>query len=333
MKNNLRSQAGMTLIELTVVLLVLIGLAGLALPYVSGFMSQTHQATTLSSLVTLNDVVANYTNKAFGTNLPNKLDSLTVNTNPIAATSFKVGDVTVTLPATAVGDIYPYLQNTEMLSGAAPSAAEVASLAGAGVTTVMGMDGFAGGSAAGVGFDATFKGGNLLVPIAPTAKLAKLTGCASNSCANGAGPTFYGSIPVDSGDAVQNQLLYAFGGSVGSAADITAKACQTTANGGTCQGTWDTVCTNYYVFGVNSANSLVPKNMSQAPVHFSGTGVGAPNYAYDYFNLVYAVPNGATGCTNTGAPATFAGASMIMGFPAIVGMHGSQQFTAENYTK
>ena len=33
-------QAGMTLIELTVVLLVLIGLAGLLLPYVSGFMME-----------------------------------------------------------------------------------------------------------------------------------------------------------------------------------------------------------------------------------------------------------------------------------------------------
>jgi len=38
-------QAGMTLIELTVVLLVLIGLAGLMIPYVSGFVSKTHDST------------------------------------------------------------------------------------------------------------------------------------------------------------------------------------------------------------------------------------------------------------------------------------------------
>ncbi len=42
-------EAGMTLIELTVVLLVLIGLAGLALPYISGFVGKTHNATSAAS--------------------------------------------------------------------------------------------------------------------------------------------------------------------------------------------------------------------------------------------------------------------------------------------
>jgi len=43
--NKIARQAGMTLIELTVVLLVLIGLAGLMIPYVSGFVGKTHDAT------------------------------------------------------------------------------------------------------------------------------------------------------------------------------------------------------------------------------------------------------------------------------------------------
>ena len=43
--NKQRGQSGFTLIELTVVLLVLIGLAGALLPYVQGFVGRTHDAT------------------------------------------------------------------------------------------------------------------------------------------------------------------------------------------------------------------------------------------------------------------------------------------------
>ena len=48
LKNPIR-QSGMTLIELTVVLLVLIGLAGMLLPYVGGFATKTHDAANSTS--------------------------------------------------------------------------------------------------------------------------------------------------------------------------------------------------------------------------------------------------------------------------------------------
>lgn len=50
-------QAGMTLIELTVVLLVLIGLAGLLIPYVSGFVSKTHDSTGTQTVAALNNAI------------------------------------------------------------------------------------------------------------------------------------------------------------------------------------------------------------------------------------------------------------------------------------
>jgi len=53
-------QAGMTLIELTVVLLVLIGLAGLMIPYVSGFVSKTHDSTGSNNLAQLNSTIQRY---------------------------------------------------------------------------------------------------------------------------------------------------------------------------------------------------------------------------------------------------------------------------------
>ena len=58
--NKMARQAGMTLIELTVVLLVLVGLAGLMIPYVSGFVTKTHDATGSDSLASLNSAIQRY---------------------------------------------------------------------------------------------------------------------------------------------------------------------------------------------------------------------------------------------------------------------------------
>jgi len=53
-------QAGMTLIELTVVLLVLVGLAGLMIPYVSGFVEKTHDSTGTNNLANLNGTMQRF---------------------------------------------------------------------------------------------------------------------------------------------------------------------------------------------------------------------------------------------------------------------------------
>jgi len=71
-------QAGMTLIELTVVLLVLIGLAGLMMPYVSGFISKTHDSTGASNIAEINGAMERYSAQFQG--YPDKLDSL-INTD------------------------------------------------------------------------------------------------------------------------------------------------------------------------------------------------------------------------------------------------------------
>lgn len=52
----------MTLIELTVVLLVLIGLAGLMIPYVISFVSKTHDSTGSNNLAQLNGAIIRYEN-------------------------------------------------------------------------------------------------------------------------------------------------------------------------------------------------------------------------------------------------------------------------------
>jgi len=72
---NKARQAGMTLIELTVVLLVLVGLAGLLIPYVSGFIGKTHDSTGSSNIQAVNNAVQRYAVEHYD-NFPNKLDSL-----------------------------------------------------------------------------------------------------------------------------------------------------------------------------------------------------------------------------------------------------------------
>ncbi|OQK17207.1 hypothetical protein AU255_04760 [Methyloprofundus sedimenti] len=67
-------QAGMTLIELTVVLLILIGLAGLMIPYVSGFVSKTHDATGDNNIANLNNTIQRFQVQSM--KFPNNLQSL-----------------------------------------------------------------------------------------------------------------------------------------------------------------------------------------------------------------------------------------------------------------
>ena len=71
-------QAGMTLIELTVVLLVLIGLAGLMIPYVAGFVSKTHDGTGDSNIARLNSTIQRF--QATAMKFPNDLQNLTDST-------------------------------------------------------------------------------------------------------------------------------------------------------------------------------------------------------------------------------------------------------------
>jgi len=72
--NKIARQAGMTLIELTVVLLVLIGLAGLMIPYVSGFVSKTHDSTGTFNSAALDANIQRYQVEKVG--FPSGLESL-----------------------------------------------------------------------------------------------------------------------------------------------------------------------------------------------------------------------------------------------------------------
>jgi type II secretory pathway pseudopilin PulG len=73
--NNMTRQAGMTLIELTVVLLILIGLAGLLVPYVGSFTQTTHDSTNSNNVTQLNNAMGRYVTDK--NHLPPHVDLLT----------------------------------------------------------------------------------------------------------------------------------------------------------------------------------------------------------------------------------------------------------------
>lgn len=133
--NNKTCQAGMTLIELTVVLLVLIGLAGLMIPYVSGFIEKTHDSTGTWNGAALDSNVQRYQMDKQG--LPNRLEAL-IN---VAAGTALATDATC---VAAVADTpYCKMMSTAFLStavvntaGAADEAVRANSLAMSGITDV-----------------------------------------------------------------------------------------------------------------------------------------------------------------------------------------------------
>ncbi|WP_305906755.1 hypothetical protein Q9L42_019310 [Methylomarinum sp. Ch1-1] len=166
--NNMARQAGMTLIELTVVLLVLIGLAGLMIPYVSGFVSKTHDSTGTNNLAALNGTIQRFHTQF--NSLPDDLHSLietSTGTNP--------------------GTVYSELMNPNMLSpvtytedgttGMVATEIPLMSLTSAGITSVYDMkDPTTNGSK-------TFDAGNapVTVPMPSAGNAAAVTLAALNS--------------------------------------------------------------------------------------------------------------------------------------------------------
>ena len=123
-------QAGMTLIELTVVLLVLIGLAGLMIPYVAGFVSKTHDAVGDNSIASLNRTIQRFQGTAM--KYPNDLQALADSTG----TAYnKLMNTSVTTDNTASPK--PYATKVYTVG---TDTTPISSLTHAGITSIMGLN-------------------------------------------------------------------------------------------------------------------------------------------------------------------------------------------------
>jgi len=153
---NKARQAGMTLIELTVVLLVLIGLAGLLMPYVGGFVTKTHDSTGSSNLAAVNGAVLQY--EASFQQFPDDLDSL-------------IDDAGTTA-------VYAKLMGPDCLAKTTLSMAQAMAFGMAGIDSIMQMDATT--------TDATFAATNgTSIPVTggavEVATLTHLMGCATSA--------------------------------------------------------------------------------------------------------------------------------------------------------
>ncbi len=114
----------MTLIELTVVLMILIGLAGLLIPYVAGFVGRTHDSSGADGIQEVAKAIAGYDAKYGG--YPGGLDRLVL------------ADGSATTP---------YLMNDAVATATDMSNTNTQSLFRGGITSLRGVcDGNAGGT-------------------------------------------------------------------------------------------------------------------------------------------------------------------------------------------
>jgi len=126
-------QAGMTLIELSVVLLILVGLAGLLIPYVGSFTQTTHDSTNSNNVTQLNNAFLRYTSEK--NRLPPHMDTL-IN----ASTATGTGSCT----AATVDTVYCGLANPTLFTAVTYDSPAndiaIASLANSGISMAVKND-------------------------------------------------------------------------------------------------------------------------------------------------------------------------------------------------
>jgi len=258
--NKIARQAGMTLIELTVVLLVLVGLAGLMMPYVGSFVGKTHDATGAQNANRSGEALVRYgtTHDGYPKNLDSLLTGAATATGVFIDTTI-VEKMQVAMDASMGTTLAPtdatsratfllakYGWSVLDLTGAASACGSIAK---AGLGTVIDMD----GAAANPTFD------NSLGSVKPAA-------IAMN-----------GTVTC-TGSVVEMDPVF-----VADALGITADATKT-----------------YVVYGIGQLNDAVGKTMQEAPVHFAKNADMNASKAYNRFVAIFAADNSAASAGDAG---------------------------------
>lgn len=273
-------QAGLTLIELTIVLLILIGLSGLLLPFVQGFVDKTHDSANADSLKEVGKQIESYNNLYSG--YPENLDSLIVGTpglNPaLLATAATPG-----IAAAAAGVIMPAMMRPGLFvpyvlagtGGGMQANADLEQFQNSGITKVATMWGDAG-----VGNHTLKATDNINIVLATGSTVAVINktllsqdgAVCSQAAATPGTPLAIGTpnvagVPVPGADdAIANQCL----------AELLNKPITDV----------DVANNQYVVLGIGNDASLVGRTMAEAPIHFAK--VGGMNAANKY-NRILAV--------------------------------------------
>lgn len=286
-------QGGMTLIELAVVLLVLIGLAGLTLPYVGGFIAKTSTSTGASSNADLYNALAMYQAQTGG--YPNNLDLLTKGTDidqVLDDMSNTAYDPTDGSPG---GNM-----NWGIVNGSAPggngtatAAAIGASLLAAGITTVVPSPHTGttlkytndngtftllnGTNVISATFDPAFGGQTPVSVTAAGAYVTSVDGMFTSICTSAA--------PYNTPNSCTKPKNY--GGTIGNLLGYTIPPGHA-----------------IIVLGVGTRNSAVGVSMASAPVVFAATPTAQPHLVYARYLAAFDVDTQHTGSATAGNVAT-----------------------------
>jgi type II secretory pathway pseudopilin PulG len=279
--NNMTRQAGMTLIELTVVLLILIGLAGLLIPYVGSFTQTTHDSTNSNNLTQLNNAMGRYVTEK--NRLPPHVDTLI---NGLA----DAGSAGGACAGATAGTVYCGLANTALFTPVTYTANSVQaqSLAASGINMAVAND-----------------------PNAQNKTFGTSTGMLMLDDSTGGAFTAPGAVFA----AVQG--VAGVGGMVGGMLDYTATTEAHLAQAlGRDTMVYSDTCYDYIAVGIGDNNELIQSTMAAAPVYFPQDPLFGPTQAYGHFIAILQVDAANTGsdainttrnCSTITEPAKFLG--------------------------
>jgi type II secretory pathway pseudopilin PulG len=269
--NNMARQAGMTLIELTVVLLILIGLAGLLVPYVGSFTQTTHDSTNSNNVTQLNNAVGRYVIDK--NRLPPHMDTLV---NSVAAAG--TGSCATGETSTGANEVYCGLANTALFTP---------------VTYTAGTDKIAIESLAISGINMAVKND----PNVPNKTFGTSTGMIGldvpGSMMAFVGPETFAAVSVADLDG---------GTTILTIEEHLAKALGRDAM------VYKSACYDYIAMGLGDNNELIQSTTAASPVYFPQDAQMGPTERYAHFIAILQVDkSNDAGCSGTTEKAKFLG--------------------------
>lgn len=299
---NYARQAGMTLIELSVVLLILVGLAGLLVPYVGSFTQKTHDSTNSSNLSGLNEAVGRFI--AQKNKLPDNLESLT-NSADLAAGVGAAGCAGAqTANSVYCGLLDPTVFTASTYTGVASAEGSIPliSLFSAGLHAYHKND--------------------------PAAK-NKTFGSGTDGAEGLYQPAAY--LPATVVPVVHVGPVSAASATVLGITNNTQTAHLALALGGH-GGDYDATCYDFIAMGIGDHSELINNTIASAPVHYPEDASKGPTDYYNHYLAIFKVDKSNSGaCSSNTEKAKFLG--VVMNVPDYAGSHlfGVNQSLAYGY--
>lgn len=259
----LSAQRGMTLIELSVVLLILIGLAGVLVPYVGSFNQTTHDSTNSNNITQLNSAMGRYV--VDKNRLPPHVDLLT---NATAATAAATGPCAGALQ----WGVYCGLANPALFTATTIAANSVAanSLASSGISMAVANNPDVANKTFGTSTAMIY----LNDPAGPaTPPMGGLAGYG--------GTTTFATVNAGPFATVEAHLAKALGRD---------------------PMVYDGTCYDYIAVGIGDNNELIQSTMAAAPVYFPQDAQYGPAERYAHLIAILQVDKANTGNGSMGMP-------------------------------